>query len=200
MLEKYLHLEARSIVLLGNFNPSIFHPAWFASKGLIPDCESESAKIEVVTTEITRFEIGDWLKVEILRNRCEFKTFKKPYFPILKDLVISIFNILKETPIDAVGFNIIYGLSLVNKQNYFSFGNKLAPLSIWDDFMLEPRLNHLEIVSMKQDGDNFVRRIDISPANPEFKLNFGVSANVNNHLALTDGSNRSEERRVGKEC
>ena len=63
---------------MGKFSTYKFRPAWFASKGVKRDCEYENAKSEIVATEITRFEIGYLLKVEILRNRCELKAFQKP--------------------------------------------------------------------------------------------------------------------------
>ena len=79
MINRFLQIETRGFVFLGNFNPSIFHPSWLASKNLIQEEEAQNAKIDVVMNELSRFQLGDWLDVEVSRNRCEFKTMKSPY-------------------------------------------------------------------------------------------------------------------------
>ena len=86
MLDRYLQIETRGIVFLGDFNPSIFQPFWLASKNLIQEEEAKNAKIDVVMNELSRFQLGEWLSVEVSRNRCEFKTMKSPYFSPMKDL------------------------------------------------------------------------------------------------------------------
>ncbi len=43
----------RSIVLLDDFNPKIFHPAWFAAENLIGKQDAESAKVEVIHQDVS---------------------------------------------------------------------------------------------------------------------------------------------------
>jgi hypothetical protein len=38
-------IQGMSIVLVGGFNPKIFHPAWFAAQKLIREKEAEEANI-----------------------------------------------------------------------------------------------------------------------------------------------------------
>jgi hypothetical protein len=186
MIDKYLQIETRGLVFLGDFNPAIFHPFWLYSKNLIREEEAKNAKIDVVINELSRFQVGGWLGVEVSKNRCEFKTMKSPYFLPMKDLAVNVFKILAETPIRAVGINNVYDLSLKNENNYYRFGDVLAPLSNWSDILDSPKLLHMEIIGSQR--DSLLRRINIAPSDPELKVNFGVNCNVNNHFTLSTNS------------
>jgi hypothetical protein len=183
MIERYLQIETLSVVFLGDFNPIIFQPSWLALKNLIREDEANNAKIEVIHNEIVKYELNDWLTLEITKNRCQFKTSKVPYFEPMKDLIIGIFTILRETPIYSFGINHIYDLSLVNADRYYEFGAKLTPLSVWNDVFSDPRLLSLEInETERKDGEKGSRRIRISSTDQ--KIPFGVTVNFNNHFNL----------------
>lgn len=183
MLEKYLKIETISIVFLGNFNPVIITPFWLFSKELIREEEAENATVGIMHNEIVQFGL-DWVYIEITKDRCEFKTNKSPYFDIMKDLSISVFNILNETPIHSLGINHIYDIAMPNKDAYYEFGNTLSPLSYWEEQLKEPRLNQLEIVEEKRsDGLNGKYRVRITPTNNK-KITYGVSFNINDHYVI----------------
>jgi hypothetical protein len=44
-------LEGTSVVLVGNFNPAIFHPSWLASHNMVRGGEAEKAQIQIVSPE-----------------------------------------------------------------------------------------------------------------------------------------------------
>ena len=188
MIEKYLEIETLSVVFIGDFNPTIFQPFWMSNKGIIRDDEAESARIEIIHNEVVRYEIGGWLGVDITRNRCEFKTTKKPYFDPLKDLIVGIFTILRETPIKSFGINNIYDLSLKTQEAYYNFGCALTPLIYWDELLNDPRLLQLEIYEAKRkENPNESRRIRVTPSDQIPPL--GISVNVNNHYQLEGKDN-----------
>lgn len=189
MIDKYLQIETRGLVFIGDFNPSIFHPYWLASKDLIQEEEAKNAKIEIVMNELSRFQLGEWLNIEVSRNRCDFKTMKKPYFYPMFDLAINIFKILGETPIKAVGINNVYDLSLKDAESYYKFGDVLAPLSNWDTALTSPKLLNIEIIESRESGSPFFKRVRLSPSEPELKVNFGINFNINNHFNLEPNSN-----------
>lgn len=183
MIDRYLQIETLTVVFIGDFNPIIFQPAWLALKGLIREDEATNAKVEVIHSEIVKFELNDWLDVEITKNRCLFKTSKVPYFEPLKDLVVGVFKILRETPIYSFGINHTYDLSLHDAEKYYAFGSQLTPLNIWTGVIKDPRLQVLEIVENERiDGEKGSRRIRINPTDQ--KIPFGVSVNINNHFTL----------------
>lgn len=186
MFEKILEIETLSIVFLGDFNPIIFQPFWLYSKGLIRENEATDAKVEVIHNEVVKFDINDWASIEVTKNRCEFKSSKKPYFEPLKDLASSIFKILRETPLKSFGINHIYDCKIPNEELYIDLGRRLTPLELWGENMNDPRLNTLEIMeSNRIDGEKGNRRIRITPSDQ--KIQFGVTVNINNHFDLKQG-------------
>jgi len=142
MLERYLQIETLSIVFIGDFNPVILQPFWLANKNLIREDEASNANVEIIHNDIVKFDL-DWVVIEITKNRCQFRTNKSPYFEAVKDLATSVFRILKETPIKALGINHVFDLSLRNAEEYYEFGNVLTPLNIWSDSLNKPRLLNL---------------------------------------------------------
>jgi hypothetical protein len=185
MFEKYLQVETLGIVFIGNFNPVIVQPFWLANKGLIREKEAEKAseKIEIIHNEIVRFDL-DWAYVTITKDRCDFKSTQRPYFDTMRDLSTGIFKLLKETPIKSLGINHLYDFSLPNADMYYSFGNKLSPLKIWDGNLNDAKLLTLEIVEEKRyDKHNGRYRIRILPSSDQ-SIPFGVQININDHYDL----------------
>src|SRR5437870_4919946 len=91
-------IDAHSVVFVGDFNPKIFQPAWFAAQNLLRQEEADAAKIEIIHPEIVRFSL-DWLHVEVVHERFKASTLQFPYFEILRDLTVGTFKILRHTPI-----------------------------------------------------------------------------------------------------
>ncbi len=186
MFEKLLEIETVSIVFIGDFNPIILQPFWLESKGLIRESEAIKAKVEVMHNEIVKYELDDWVNIEITKNRCEFKTSKVPYFEPVKDLATSVFKILRETPIKALGINHIYDLKMQSEEKYFELGKILTPLDIWSKDLDNPRLLNLEIFEAeRKDGEKGHIRIRINPSDQ--KIQYGVVVNVNSHFDLQSG-------------
>ena len=48
-------IEAVDVVLLGNFNPAIFTPAWFELHGLLPQGAGTRAKLDIAHERIVQF-------------------------------------------------------------------------------------------------------------------------------------------------
>jgi hypothetical protein len=63
MSNRQAELEGLTIVVVGSFNPAIFHPAWFSRCNLIRQEEADSAKVEIVHSEVAQFS-GDWFSVQ----------------------------------------------------------------------------------------------------------------------------------------
>ena len=81
-------IQGMSIVFLGDFNPKIFQPAWFAQENLIRAQEAEAADIKIINPEIVIFEF-EWLSVQITRDRCIFGTTQEAYYEIVRDLCLG---------------------------------------------------------------------------------------------------------------
>jgi hypothetical protein len=183
MFKNYLQVNTLSIVFLGDFNPIIVQPFWLASKKLIKEEEAVDTKVELIHNELVKYDLG-WASVEFTKKRAEFRTSKEPYFEPLRDLIVSIFAILSETPIEAMGINHVMHYALPDKDLYYEFGNKLAPLSNWENIINNPRVLSLEIYEKdRKDGLPGFVRITIQPSDQ--KIQFGVAININDHYTLS---------------
>lgn len=151
------------IVLLGNFNPVILTPFWLSSKGLIRETEAETAKVDIIHPDISRFEI-DWLSVETTPNRIHFKTNRESHFLALKDLIISIFSHIKETPINAIGINHLCHFSLNDFKEYEKFGYWLSPVQEFGELLNNPKVLSVQYVETLKEKTDGVIRITISPS------------------------------------
>lgn len=52
------------VVVLGDFNPAIFTPAWFALHDLLPRSVAENAGLQVAHQQVTAFD-ADWLHLQV---------------------------------------------------------------------------------------------------------------------------------------
>jgi hypothetical protein len=180
MLNDKLQIYTLSIVFVGEFNPAIIQPSWLASKNLIREQEALDTKVDLIHNDLTRFKL-DWVTLEVTKNRFELRTSKEPYFGPVKDLAISIFTILKETPITAVGINHLKHYSLTESELH-NFGDKLAPLSNWSEFMQDPKVLLLEILEEKRkDGLAGLYRVKIQGS---ADIKNGVLINMNDNYSL----------------
>jgi hypothetical protein len=193
MLNDYLEIYRISAVFIGEFNPVIIQPFWLANKKLIMETEAQNAKVEIIHNEIVRFDIG-WAKVEITKNRFEIRTSEEAYFEPLKDLAISIFDILKETPITALGINHLKYYALTDADTYYRFGDKLAPLSNWKDVLNDPRMSFFEIIEQKRkDGLKGKFRVRIHGSDVKLSTPYGVLVSLNDHYSAEQGQEREGE-------
>lgn len=175
--------EFYSIVLIGGFNPLIFHPFWMLQKGLISEKDVTENEI-LVHDQLTKFKIGEWLEFNVNKNRCEFKISSSEFIPVMVDLIKGTLNALPEVPIAAIGINRGCILKLDNEEDYYNVGATLAPLDIWSDSFSKPRLRTIAIEDTT--SENFAgktRCLIIKPAEVK-DVNFAIDVNMNNHYEL----------------
>jgi hypothetical protein len=173
------------IVLLGSFNPVIITPQWLFNKKIIRETESETAKIELIHPEITRFDL-EWVSVQITTDRVEFRSKRESDIETLRDLVVSIFNVLKETPIDAFGINHNCHFSLRSTTEYINFGYWLSPVRQFDTVMQDPRLLKVEYVeNIQNDNSKGMFRLTITPSDLILDHK-SVVFSFNHHFQNTD--------------
>lgn len=180
-----------SIVFLGNFNPSIFNPSWLVKKEFLTEEEAKNQDIEIINPHLSKFKV-DWADFEITDSRVQIRSTDGTAFEALRDLGINIFNVLDETPLNAIGINHIHHYQLKSKQKYLEFGNILAPLNNWDEILENPKLFRLEMVQEeREDGFNGSKRIRVTPSN--LVKPYGVRIDINNHFELEDFKEMDEK-------
>jgi hypothetical protein len=48
------------VVLVGSFNPAIFHPQWFLRHGLIGEEEADPQGVKVVSADVTEIRVAKY--------------------------------------------------------------------------------------------------------------------------------------------
>jgi len=182
--------QESSIVLVGNLNPKIFQPAWFASQGLIKEIEAEKADIQIIHSDIVIFTL-EWLILEVSKERFVARTAQEPYDEPLRDLVVGTFSLLKHTPINQVGINRSMHFLMENEDKWNEAGYRLASKEPWEGILKRSGLLTLTIeeserkdgVVYRSDGKRGCTRVRTEPSR---KINPGIFIEVNDHFECQD--------------
>lgn len=170
-----------SVVMLGAFNPRIFHPSWFAHNEIVPPEESREAKINFMSEEVSSFSFSG-LSFQIESNRFGVTTKDESQAPFLRDICIAIFTLLEHTPIRALGLNCDLEFSLPNKESWDEVGHKLAPKECWQSILSDPGMKSISIQGGR-DGTKADRvTFQVHPTTSED--GYGVFVKVNQHYDL----------------
>lgn len=171
-----------SIVLLGSFNPGIFHPAWFQKEELLPEIEAEAAKIEVISNDIAIFTVA-WLRIEAIGDRFVAKTMDESKFGPLRDLVVGMFRLLEQTPITTIGMNREISFELSSDEQWHAVGHALAPKPIWEKYVKEPGMKSLTVESQRDDARQGRFNITVKPTPSKPRA---VTVDFNDHIDIKD--------------
>src|SRR5688500_7723584 len=94
-------IHGMSIVMVGSFNPAIFHSAWFTKFGLLPEEEASDVQQQVILPDFAQFTLA-WLQAQVTPERFQLSTTDPESFNLLRDLAIGTFRILEHSPIRAL--------------------------------------------------------------------------------------------------
>lgn len=175
-----------SIVIRGQFNPTIFHPAWFSAQNLISSQEANKSIIQIIHAEAASFET-DWMQVQVLRDRFLVKTSQEPYHEVLRDLVLGTFRLLNHTPVGMMGINRDFHFKLESEKAWHDFGDSIAPKNEWMSLLAKPGLKSLSMQGSRPDDSKgyIVTKVESSP-----EFNFGIYIQVNDHYELEPESRK----------
>ncbi|MYB34108.1 MAG: hypothetical protein F4X92_03065 [Gammaproteobacteria bacterium] len=184
---------ACSIVLLGQFNPAIFHPAWLEAKG-IETLGTAAYDGDLLThRDVASFSIDD-RSYHVRPDRFQIETPAPPWVTIL-DITIKIFaEHLMHTPITAFGVNRTVHFRLSNISSRIKLGRMLAPIEPWgeygqgmvtDDVGLTGGLQSLVMRQINPVPDEYSSETSVT-IEPSVKISdhTGVYMHVNCHHAL----------------
>jgi hypothetical protein len=183
-------INATSVVLVGNLNPRIFRPDWFAKNGLISEQELEEVDIEVIHKEITAFRL-DWANFRIEPNRFIIETEEAPFVRIA-DLTVRTFKeFLTHTPIGMLGINRKVHFPVKDDATRDRIGESLAPKDPWGEWSNDLKRSEanthggMRSLTMEQavvdDRVKGAIRAKIEPSN---KVKFGIYMEINDHYEV----------------
>ena len=184
------------VVLVGDFNPAIFTPAWFALYGLLPKSVASSAKLEVAHPQVTKFA-ADWLNLEVTVERFAIDTSQAPHVR-LRDLAVRVFREhLFHTPLKALGINRTVHFRVRNLAARDCIGRTLAPVEPWGRWGrdlgqdgVRGGMTSLRMTQIDPDGRPSGGRINVT-VEPSIRIGegrTGVFANVNDHYVIDETS------------
>jgi hypothetical protein len=171
------------IVLVGDLNPSIFQPAWFASQNLIKQSEADGATIGMINAKFVDFATGSF-HLTVTDNRLELQTTRVPDYEMVRDLVTSTFKVLRHTPLRMLGINWLYHVKLDSDEQLDSFIQQITPRSIWEDCLESPRM-----VTVTMQGKTPHRGVNGNLSiriEPSIRQKPGIFMQITDHFELSD--------------
>jgi hypothetical protein len=173
-------IQGVSIALLGDFNPKIFQPAWFAAQGLLRQQEADEATINIIHSDVVSFSLP-WLTLEVIRERFVVATSQEPYVKVMRDLVLGAFQLLQHTPLHKLGINADMHFRMDSEKSWHAFGDLLAPKEIWKDLLKTPGIRSYTMEGQRPDNYRGYIRVKIEPS---VKILPGVYFQVNDHYEV----------------
>jgi hypothetical protein len=174
-------IEEISIVLVGDFNPTIFHPMWFLHEDMIRESEAVDSKIDISHQDVTSFRL-EWLTIQVLRERFTATIKADVYKKHLGDLVTNVFNKLFHTPIRQFGMNVSFRVRFKSMDDWHGFGHFLLPKSPWKDVFDQPGLHSCNVQGLRVDDKR--PGCVILLVEPDIKTMSDVVIRVNDHYDI----------------
>lgn len=122
-----------SIVILGNFNPAIFQPAWLVRSGIEQDLDDDLIKIELIHKEVAQFAIDKTAYI-IDSERFQISTTSAPWIQIADKVSVLFGETLPHSPVRAFGLNYDIHFKVSSTEKRTSIGRTLAPIAPWGAF------------------------------------------------------------------
>jgi hypothetical protein len=187
-------ISGASIVLRGNFNPSIFQPFWMAQQGLISEEAAQEATISVIHPEISHFAVEPDFILQVQVDRFQLTTATAPLIRVC-DLCSRIFgDVLPHTPINQLGINRSVHFSVGTADERDRIGHFIAPLAPWgewgtkftsDDMTKRGGLQTMIMIDKKvDDREAGWIQARIEPSQSIGKGESGIFMEINNHYQL----------------
>jgi hypothetical protein len=184
-----LERQGVSIVTVGQFNPLLFHPFWFAANDLIRSEEAEAAEIDIIHRQATSFK-ADWFTLQVDDTKISFESVDPGKFKPLRDLVFGTFATIEDANINQFGLNRNLHYQMPSKEAWHAFGHFYTPKDSWSKLLENPGMLSLSITGKRSECEAQAVTIKIEPS---LKVRPGVYIHVNQHYDLTlDNRNKTE--------
>ncbi|PAT01780.1 hypothetical protein CI105_04640 [Candidatus Izimaplasma bacterium ZiA1] len=182
---------SRSIVLVGNFNPLIYHPEWFYKNDILSS-EDVNAIINapqpnlVISPALTIFQTAN-IEVNITPEKFTVKGRKEP-FVIIKDLIIKSFENMGSTPVMQLGVNDHYHVKFDTSADLQIFADSITPKSKWSNLLGEEvegddRKSGLVKIVMQKNTEEGNINYTIEPSRA---VRYGIYISNNHHFNLPE--------------
>lgn len=175
-----IKLESVTIVLRGNFNPTIFQPIWFSAQELLPEPSASTADIQLIHPQISAFSM-DGLEIQVTEDRFIASSSDASLYASLRDLVVGTFTVLKHTPLRQLGLNWTAHLQARTEESWHRLGHILAPKDFWESVVRQPGMQSLTIRGVRPDSYSGHVNVKVEPS---VQIRPGVFVELNDHFEL----------------
>ena len=182
MLKSKKEIHGHNITVLGDFNPKIFQPSWFALNELIGNKEAEDAEIKIIHPDVVAFKL-EWLTLQVTRQQFQVNSTNEAFHDAVRDLVVGTFKILYHTPLKMVGINNQIHYSLTSEEEWKKFSNILTPPKFWTKVFKNPEMQDIAIRDKRKSGPIGYTHINIQKS---IHLNNGIYFGINEHYEVAD--------------
>jgi hypothetical protein len=183
--------QSLSIVVLGDFNPSIFQPLWFSTNDLIPQVEAENAEILLIQKQVAAFSMGK-INVQVDGSRLGLTTDEPSQEPIIRDLALGTLSLLEHTPLRAIGLNLDMVFAMPSEEAWHALGDRLAPKHPWRQILENPEMRQVVVEGRRPDCPADRISVRVQPTGNKLVL-----LAMNQHYQLeTDERSEGRERHV----
>lgn len=158
----HLEKESASVVFLGQFNPAIFQPAWFAAKALLSATDVDAGRIQVIHPRLSTFSAGGF-DIQVLQERFTASVEQSIDQVRLRDLSASVFDILTETPISRMGINWVFVHRIETEDAWHEVGHRLAPKAIWTGILNTPGMRSVTMQGKRPTGPTGAVNVKVEP-------------------------------------
>ena len=173
--------EGLDVVVLGRFNPAIFHPEWFLHQKLVEEEDARAATVNMVTNEFVDVVLCG-VKLFCLPDRFSLSSSNISHAARIQDLLVQIFRLLPHTPITACGINPSAHFAVSSADYWHKIGHTLAPKDlIWDGLFKNPGMRSLTIKGQRE--GEFASEFNIT-VEPSTKFSPAIYVRSNCHYAL----------------
>jgi len=167
--------ERASLVLLGSFNPGIFHPEWLRRVSLATASET-TKNPELMTAELTIVPVAD-LRVEVQLTRLQI-TGPAASAARIHELAQGILERLEHVPVSALGMNRHTHYQAPDEATWHAVGHTLVPKALWQELVEDPRTKSVIVQGKRAGGSATNVFITVEPSSQVVP---GVHINVNEH-------------------
>ena len=193
------------VVVVGDFNPAIFTPAWFVLHGLLPERAADSADVEIIHPLTTEFTF-DWLHLQAMTGRLSAETSQAPHVRV-RDLVARVFREhLPHTPLKALAISRHVHFRVRSMAERDRIGRTLAPVEPWGALgsnleLAGEQCGMTSLTTSQLDPPGRVPggriNVTVEPSNQIDDPRLGVYVGINDHYPIDETSPGTGERLMG---
>jgi hypothetical protein len=177
-------LENCTVVLLGSFNPAIFHPEWFIRMGLLPVGARDPSGIKVVSPDVSECVLGP-VKVFCDNTRLIFSVGNMTDSDKLQDLVIGSLSILGHVPLTAAGINQEGVFKTRSEAHWHKIGHTLVPKElVWNKLGDTPGTHQILVKYPLDKNSGTEQHISVTPYPQGTQLHPAIKINTNIHYQI----------------